>query len=180
VNCISASKTRSKACKPWKTGSARSGSTTKRPFRDRVLLPAYPPWSSYSNPTLKTLPPLEKDRKLNANTVTIDLPADDESETSYSNATVTDNEDDEHLSLDELAKCAKHDQKLLKHITQLQRNFHVSQDSRPHRKRRVHKIYQRFRQKFELDLKVVHRLLNLSQFLCLLHCRLELHLWTWS
>jgi hypothetical protein len=87
-----------------------------------------------------------------SNTIKIDISATD-SETSDNDATVTD-EEDEHLSLAELAQAAKHVHKLLKRITVLQRSFESDQKSMVHKKRRVHKIYQRFCRKWESNIVI--------------------------
>jgi hypothetical protein len=102
-------------------------------------------------PQSTTLPPVEKNQRPLNNAI---LSEDKAFDTSESDAIATDDEG-EHLSLEELAKCAKHVQKLLKRITRLQQSFDGSQKIRPHRKRHVHKMYQRFRHKFESDLQVV-------------------------
>jgi hypothetical protein len=83
-----------------------------------------------------------------SNILTIDLSTPD-SDTSDSDATATD-EEDEHLSIAELTQAAKHIQKLLKRITVLQHSFaNGNQPSSVHKKRRVHKMYQRFCRKWE-------------------------------
>jgi hypothetical protein len=69
-------------------------------------------------------------------------------DTSDSDPTVTDDED-EHLSLEELAKAAKHVQKLLKRITKLQHTFDATHKTKAHGKKRVHRIYQRFCRSWE-------------------------------
>ncbi|KAG9185990.1 hypothetical protein G6011_02546 [Alternaria panax] len=97
------------------------------------------------------MPPLEKDARSKANTITIDLSGADDSNTSDSDATMTD-EDDEHISIEELSRAAKHVTKLLKRITVLQKS--LDNNEKPHRKRRVHKIYQRFCRKFESGINV--------------------------
>jgi hypothetical protein len=102
-------------------------------------------------PQSTTLPPLERNQRPSNNAT---LSGRDASDTSESDATATDDES-EHLSLEELAKCAKHVQRLLKRITRLQQSFEGSQQIRPQRRSRVHKMYQRFRHKFESDLQVV-------------------------
>jgi hypothetical protein len=103
---------------------------------------------------IATLPSLEKDQRPTTNAVSLNIPADDTSDTSESDATATDDEG-EHLSIEELAKCAKHVERLLKRITRLQQSFENGQQTQQHRKRRVHKMYQRFRNKFESDSQVV-------------------------
>ncbi|KAH8634741.1 hypothetical protein IG631_10141 [Alternaria alternata] len=100
--------------------------------------------------TLK-LPPLEKDIESQTNTVTIDISATDDSNASDSDATMTD-EDDEHISREELSKAAKHVTKLLRRIIVLQKSLENNQKS--HQKRRVRKIYQRFCRKFESGINV--------------------------
>jgi hypothetical protein len=97
------------------------------------------------------LPPLEKDIESQTNTVTIDISATDDSDTSDSDATMTD-EDDEHISREELSKAAKHVTKLLRRIIVLQKS--LENDQKPHQKRRVRKIYQRFCRKFESGINV--------------------------
>jgi hypothetical protein len=97
------------------------------------------------------LPPLEKDIESQTNTVTIDISATDDSDTSDSDATMTD-EDDEHISIEELSKAAKHVRKLLRRIIVLQKS--LGNNQKPHQKRRVRKIYQRFCHKFESGINV--------------------------
>jgi hypothetical protein len=97
------------------------------------------------------LPPLEKDIESQKNTVTIDISATDDSDTSDSDATMTD-EDDEHISIEELSKAAKHVRKLLRRIIVLQKS--LGNNQKPHQKRRVRKIYQRFCHKFESGINV--------------------------
>ncbi|KAF2029115.1 hypothetical protein EK21DRAFT_113174 [Setomelanomma holmii] len=89
------------------------------------------------------------DKAPNINTITIDLDASD-SDSSDSDAPATD-DDDEKLSLEELSRAAKHVQKLLKRITVLQKSFDSSQKSKMHKKKRVHKMYMRFKKKWESD-----------------------------
>jgi len=86
--------------------------------------------------------------------VTSEPAATDDSESPESEGAMTD-DDDEHLSLEELAKAAKHVQKLLKRITMLQKTYDSSHQSKVHKKRRVHKIYQRFCRKWESNIVVV-------------------------
>jgi hypothetical protein len=76
-----------------------------------------------------------------------------ETETSESDATVSD-EEDEPLSLEELAKAAKHVQKLMKRITKLQQNFGSASKGKTHRKKRVKKMYQRFCREWESSLTI--------------------------
>jgi hypothetical protein len=68
----------------------------------------------------------------------------DSSETSESEATMTDS-DDEHVSLEQLANAAKHVEKLLRRITVLQKRC----ESKAHGKRRIHRMYERFRGRWE-------------------------------
>ncbi|CAN9433139.1 unnamed protein product [Alternaria alternata] len=104
-----------------------------------------------TNAQTMKLPPLEKDIESRTNTVTIDISATDDSDTSDSDATMTD-EDDEHISIEELSKAAKHVRKLLRRIIVLQKS--LENDQKPHQKRRVRKIYQRFCRKFESGINV--------------------------
>tara|TARA_R110002003_G_scaffold124_3_gene11199 strand:- start:26276 stop:29233 length:2958 start_codon:yes stop_codon:yes gene_type:complete len=82
------------------------------------------------------------------NILNIDLSAPD-SDTSDSDATATDDDEGEDLSLEDLVKAAKHAQKLLKRITVLQKSFDGTQKSKVHKKKRVHKMYMRFRKNWE-------------------------------
>ncbi|CAN9437992.1 unnamed protein product [Alternaria alternata] len=104
-----------------------------------------------TNAQTMKLPPLEKDIESRKNTVTIDISATDDSDTSDSDATMTD-EDDEHISREELSKAAKHVTKLLRRIIVLQKS--LENDQKLHQKRRVRKIYQRFCRKFESGINV--------------------------
>ncbi|CAN9442817.1 unnamed protein product [Alternaria alternata] len=104
-----------------------------------------------TNAQTMKLPPLEKDIESRTNTVTIDISATDDSDTSDSDATMTD-EDDEHISREELSKAAKHVTKLLRRIIVLQKS--LENDQKLHQKRRVRKIYQRFCRKFESGINV--------------------------
>ncbi|KAI4671417.1 uncharacterized protein J4E88_009082 [Alternaria novae-zelandiae] len=98
------------------------------------------------------LPPLEKRSKPQKDTITIDLSTADDSDTSDSDATMSGDDNEEQISTEELAKAADHVKKLLKRITMLQKNFDV--DKKKHRKRHVHKMYQRFCRKFESGIKL--------------------------
>ncbi|KAH7366623.1 hypothetical protein BKA66DRAFT_573287 [Pyrenochaeta sp. MPI-SDFR-AT-0127] len=103
-------------------------------------------------PQPTTMPPLEKaGSKDSLKTITIDFSAGSDSEASETDATTTDDED-ERLSVEELAKCAKHVQKLLRRITLLQKGFESNQKTTQHRKKRVHKMYQRFCRNFETEI----------------------------
>jgi hypothetical protein len=82
------------------------------------------------------------------NILNIDLSAPD-SDTSDSDASATDDDEGEDLSLEDLVKAAKHAQKLLKRITVLQKSFDGTQKSKVHKKKRVHKMYMRFRKNWE-------------------------------
>ncbi|CAN9453804.1 unnamed protein product [Alternaria alternata] len=104
-----------------------------------------------TNAQTMKLPPLEKDIESRTNTVTIDISATDDSDTSDSDATMTD-EDDEHISREELSKAAKHVTKLLRRIIVFQKS--LENDQKLHQKRRVRKIYQRFCRKFESGINV--------------------------
>jgi hypothetical protein len=104
-----------------------------------------------TNAQTMKLPSLEKDIESRTNTVTIDISATDDSDTSDSDATMTD-EDDEHISREELSKAAKHVTKLLRRIIVLQKS--LENDQKLHQKRRVRKIYQRFCRKFESGINV--------------------------
>ncbi|OAL51615.1 hypothetical protein IQ07DRAFT_678787 [Pyrenochaeta sp. DS3sAY3a] len=101
-----------------------------------------------------SLPPLEnRPTPKRENTITIDLSSKSDSDTSDSDATITDDEDT-HLSIEELTKCAKHVQTLLKRITLLQQTFESTKKAKPHRKKHVHKIYRRFCRKFDSSIGV--------------------------
>jgi hypothetical protein len=104
-----------------------------------------------TNAQTMKLPPLEKHIESQTNTVTIDISATDDSDTSDSDATMT-GENDEHISREELSKAAKHVTKLLRRVIVLQKS--LENDQKPHQKRRVRKIYQRFRRKFESGINV--------------------------
>ncbi|KAH6840251.1 hypothetical protein B0T12DRAFT_45300 [Alternaria alternata] len=104
-----------------------------------------------TNAQTMKLPPLEKHIESPTNTVTIDISATDDSDTSDSDATMT-GEDDEHISREELSKAAKHVTKLLRRIIVLQKS--LENDQKPHQRRRVRKIYQRFCRKFESGINV--------------------------
>jgi hypothetical protein len=104
-----------------------------------------------TNAQAMKLPPLEKHIESQTNTVTIDISATDDSDTSDSDATMMD-EDGEHISREELSKAAKHVIKLLRRIIVLQKSLENNQ--KPHQKRRVRKIYQRFCRKFESGINV--------------------------
>jgi hypothetical protein len=89
----------------------------------------------------------------NDTNVNIDYTTDD-SETSESDGTITDTEE-EHLTMEDLSKCAKHAQKLLKRISSLQQSLHDTQKTSQvfrYPKKRVHKLYRRFCQKFESEI----------------------------
>ena len=104
-----------------------------------------------ANAPVMELPPLEKVPKLQPNTITIELSTPNDSDTSDSDATMSGDDNEEQISTEELAKAADHVKKLLKRITMLQKSFDV--DKKKHRKRHVHKIYQRFCRKFEPGIK---------------------------
>ncbi|KAF2252108.1 hypothetical protein BU26DRAFT_516804 [Trematosphaeria pertusa] len=80
-------------------------------------------------------------------------PLSDDSGTSDSDDTVTDDEG-EHLTVEELTKCANHVQKLLKRITVLQQSFEAAtaQSTGHYPKHRVSKLYRRFCRKFESEI----------------------------
>ncbi|KAF1849092.1 uncharacterized protein K460DRAFT_84958 [Cucurbitaria berberidis CBS 394.84] len=80
--------------------------------------------------------------------VTDERSISDDTEISDSDATATDY-DDEHISTEELANCAKHVHKLLKRITELQQKSESSQKPALHQKKQVHKMYRRFCRQFE-------------------------------
>ncbi|KAI4947316.1 hypothetical protein J4E91_006668 [Alternaria rosae] len=103
-----------------------------------------------ANAPLMELPPLEKPSKPQKDTITIDLSTANDSDTSDSDATMSGDDNEEHISTEELAKAADHVKKLLKRITMLQKNFDAD---KKHQKRHVHKIYQRFCRKFESGIK---------------------------
>lgn len=81
----------------------------------------------------------------------LDSATTDDSEMSDSEGTVTDDEG-EHLTVDELARCAKHVQKLLKRISTLQQTLHSQQQASRYPRNRVQKLYRRFCRKFEFDM----------------------------
>ncbi|KAI4931388.1 hypothetical protein J4E85_003980 [Alternaria conjuncta] len=105
-----------------------------------------------ANAPVMELPPLEKVPKLQPNTITIELSTTNDSDTSDSDATMSGDDNEEQISTEELAKAADHVKKLLKRITMLQKSFDV--DKKKHRKRHVHKMYQRFCRKFESGIKL--------------------------
>ncbi|KAI4932125.1 uncharacterized protein J4E92_004024 [Alternaria infectoria] len=105
-----------------------------------------------ANAPVMELPPLEKVPKLQPNTITIELSTTNDSDTSDSDATMSGDDNEERISTEELAKAADHVKKLLKRITMLQKSFDV--DKKKHRKRHVHKMYQRFCRKFESGIKL--------------------------
>lgn len=82
----------------------------------------------------------EASLQTNPNLITIDLAASDDPEKSESDVTAN-GDDDEYLSLEELAKAAKNAQKRLSRITLLQKEFHTNQHSKFHKKKSVHKTY---------------------------------------
>jgi len=97
-----------------------------------------------------TLPPLQKNMASKPNNnIQIDLSAVDDSDTSGSETIATDDED-EHLSPEDLAKAAEHVKRLLRRITVLQQDFNGNRKTR----RRVRKVYQRFCHKFESGINV--------------------------
>jgi len=98
------------------------------------------------------LPPLEKPSKPQKDFITIDLSTADDSDTSDSDATMSGDDNEEQISTEELAKAADHVKKLLKRITMLQKAFETNK--KKHRKRHVHKMYQRFCRKFESGIKL--------------------------
>jgi hypothetical protein len=104
--------------------------------------------------TVKPSTPQNTDAQTDSSLVTAYPAATDDSEICESDSTMTD-DDDEHLSLEELAKAARHVQKLLKRITTLQKTYDSSHKSKLHKKRRVHKIYQRFCRKWESNIVIV-------------------------
>lgn len=122
------------------------------------LPPPPPPPQTMFMAHATSLPPLEKrSTPKRENTITIDLSSTTDSDTSDSDATITDDEDT-HLSIEELTKCAKHVQTLLKRITLLQQTFESTKKAKPHRKKHVHKIYRRFCQKFDSSIGVDRRI----------------------
>ncbi|KAL1794223.1 hypothetical protein ACET3X_007644 [Alternaria dauci] len=104
-----------------------------------------------ANAQTMEVPPLEKHINCQEDTVVIGISGADDSDTSDSDATMTD-EDDEHISIEELSKAATHVTKLLRRITVLKKS--IEDNQKCHRKRRVHKIYQRFCRKFESGINV--------------------------
>jgi hypothetical protein len=77
----------------------------------------------------------------------VDAATLDISETSESDTTMTDS-DDEHVSLEQLADAAKHVEKLLRRITLLQKRC----ENNAHGRRRVHRMYERFRVRWEASI----------------------------
>ncbi|KAF2652587.1 hypothetical protein K491DRAFT_718811 [Lophiostoma macrostomum CBS 122681] len=77
----------------------------------------------------------------------------DDSETSESDDTSTD-ADDENLTTEDLSKCAKHVQKLLRRISSLQHSLDTQKTPQASRypKKKVHKLYRRFCRKFEEEM----------------------------
>ncbi|KAJ4290275.1 hypothetical protein N0V90_010490 [Kalmusia sp. IMI 367209] len=100
--------------------------------------------------------PIER-RTSGVDTSTIEAPSAlaHDSETSGSEDTMTD-DGGEHLTVDELAQCTSHVQKLLKRITVLQQSFEAGdpQSGRRFPRNRVHKLYRRFCRKFESEMMV--------------------------
>jgi hypothetical protein len=80
----------------------------------------------------------------------------DVSETSGSDGTMTDDEN-EHISVDQLAQCAGHVQQLLKCITALQQSCENANAtaSRSYPKNKVNKLYRRFCRRFESEMAVL-------------------------
>lgn len=72
-------------------------------------------------------------------------------DTSDSEAVKSD-EEGQHLTYDEFAPCAVHVQKLPRRIVMLQESLKSGQAVDRHRKRRMHKVYQRFCQRFEASI----------------------------
>ena len=105
-----------------------------------------------TNAPVIELPPPEKISKPQPNTITIELSTADDSDTSDSDATISGDDNEEQISTEELEKAADHVKKLLKRITMLQKSF--ATDKKKHRKRHVHKMYQRFCRKFESGIKL--------------------------
>jgi hypothetical protein len=108
----------------------------------------------FNTQTAKPPTPQNTDAQTDIGSVTAYPTSTDDSEISESESTMTD-DDDEHLSLEELAKAARHVQKLLKRITTLQKTYDSNHKSKLHKKRRVHKIYQRFCRKWESNIVTV-------------------------
>ncbi|KAH7112915.1 hypothetical protein B0J11DRAFT_183648 [Dendryphion nanum] len=75
----------------------------------------------------------------------------DDSGMSESDGSISD-DDAEHLTFEDLSKCAKHVQRLLKDISTLQRSLDSSESTSHPRRRGVRKIYRRFCRKFESNL----------------------------
>ncbi|KAH5718381.1 hypothetical protein HBI18_168280 [Parastagonospora nodorum] len=118
------------------TGSA---TTSRVPTLDLML----------HNPTHDALLPIHTSSQTQQNSNKINT-VGLESGTSDSEVATTDDED-EHLSLEEITTAAKHVQKLLKRITKLQHTFATTGKGKVHKKKRVNKIYQRFCRKWEAD-----------------------------
>jgi hypothetical protein len=89
---------------------------------------------------------------IQSNIVMTNLPIVD-SDSSDSEAILSD-DDEEHVSLEELVKAAQHVQKMLARIELLIKSSEVTQDSKHCRKRRVHKIYKRFCRRWESDISL--------------------------
>jgi hypothetical protein len=89
---------------------------------------------------------------IQSNVVMTNLPRVD-SDSSDSEAILSD-EEEEHMSLEELTKAAQHVQKMLARIELLIKSSAVTQDSKTCRKRRVNKIYKRFCRRWESDISI--------------------------
>jgi hypothetical protein len=90
--------------------------------------------------------------RLQSNVVMTNLPMVD-SDSSDSEAILSD-EEEEHMSPEELAKAAQYVQKMLARIELLIKSSEVTQGSKPCRKRRVNKIYKRFCRRWESDISL--------------------------
>lgn len=95
---------------------------------------------------------MQQDVTSKSNIKTVNSSAGDNSDTSESDPTAIDDED-EHLSLEDLAKAAEHVKELLRGMTVLQQTVGGNRKTR----RRVRKMYQRFCHKFESGMKASQR-----------------------
>ncbi|RMZ69556.1 mapkkk cascade kinase regulator ste50 [Pyrenophora seminiperda CCB06] len=118
--------------------STASGSSNLSPFPTTGLV---------VNPKPLVLPPREKGMTSEPNIVTSEISNANDSESSGSESTAVDDEEG-HLSLEDLTNAAEHVKKLLRQITLLQQSFDGNRKIR----RRVRKMYQRFCHKFESGL----------------------------
>ncbi|KAF9701185.1 hypothetical protein EKO04_000945 [Ascochyta lentis] len=89
--------------------------------------------------------------QIDANKVAMNRLSANDPNKSDGNTTTTDDEG-ENLTLEELEKCATHVQELLRRIADLQNGLKNGHIVKHHRKRRMHKSYQRFCRRFEANL----------------------------